>query len=64
MLKHISKFFYFKCIKQQGGHVNEGASGFSNTIKHYDTPKAHREVTRPRYKACHTMYYYLCQRIS
>lgn len=58
-----SKFFHFKHIKQQGGHRNEGTSGFSNTIKHSDTPKAHREVTCARYKACHTMYY-LGQRIS
>ena len=58
-----SKFFHFKHIKQQGGHRNEGTSSFSNTIKHSDTPKAHREVTCARYKACHTMYY-LGQRIS
>jgi len=33
-----SKFFHFKYIKQQGGHMNEGTGGFSSAIKHLDTP--------------------------
>ena len=49
-----SEFFH---IKQQGGHRNEGTSGFRDAIKHHYTPKAYREVTRAGYKTCHAVNY-------